>query len=190
MSSNSTGESRWPIELSATSRQGAPATSARASRPASRKWPGRGGPRLAREFTRRGPHRPVEGPLADVIDLLLHGLRERHDVGGRVEQVLIPQLTLLETGARQRRHHALLDLGARPALREGLERREIEARKIDPTPPQMDAEDVEPLLFERQIDEEHFIEAPFADHLSGLQVDAVGGGAADHSAGLLLHPCN
>src|SRR5207244_9743636 len=115
---------------------------------ASREEPGGGGPRLAREFTRRGPHRPVEGPLADVIDLLLHGLRERHDVGGRVEQVLFPQLTLLETCGRQRRHHALLDLGARPALREGLERREIEARKIDPPPPQMDAEAVAPPLFE------------------------------------------
>src|SRR5438093_16988 len=137
---------------------------------------------------RRGPHRPVEGPLADVIDLLLHGLRERHDVGGRVEEVFARQLTLLETGGRQRRHHALLDLGARPALREGLERLEIEARKIDPAPPQMHSEDVEPLVFERQIDEEHFIEAPFANHLGGQQVDAVCGGADEQAARLLLHP--
>src|SRR5204862_6569510 len=90
-------------------------------------------PRLA--FTRRGPHRAVEGPLADVIDLFLHGLRERHDVGGRVEEVLVLQCALLETRGRQCRDHALLDLGAGPTLREVREGLEIESLAIDSAPP-------------------------------------------------------
>src|SRR6266478_5938433 len=52
----------------------------------------------------------------------------------------------------------------------------------------MDAEYVEPLVVEGQIDEEHLVEAPLADHLCGQEVYAVGGGAHEQPARLLLHP--
>src|SRR5437667_1757008 len=52
----------------------------------------------------------------------------------------------------------------------------------------MDAKYVEPLVVEGQIDEEHLVEAPLADHLRGQEVYAVGGGAHEQPARLLLHP--
>ena len=59
---------------------------------------------------------------------------------------------------------------------------------VDAAPAEMHVEDLEPLVVERQVDEEHLVEAALADHLGGQQVDAVGGGADEEAARLLLHP--
>ena len=64
----------------------------------------------------------------------------------------------------------------------------LNAREVDAAPAEVDVEDLEPLVVERQIDEEHLVEAALADHLGRQQVDAVGGGADEQAARLLLHP--
>ena len=64
----------------------------------------------------------------------------------------------------------------------------MNAREVDAAPAEVHAEDLEPLVVERQIDEEHLVEASLADHLRGQEVDAVGGGADEQAARLLLHP--
>src|SRR5262245_1490676 len=139
-------------------------------------------------LARRRAHRTIEGPATDVIDLLLHRLRQRYDVGRGVEQVLVGQLAILQPDGGERRDHALLDLRTCPPPGELLERLEVEAGGIDAAAAQVDAEDVEALLVERQVDEEHLVEAALADHLGGQQVDAVRGGADEEAARLLLHP--
>ena len=48
----------------------------------------------------------------------------------------------------------------------------------------MDLEDFELLLLDRQVDEEHFVEAAFADHFRGQAIDAVGGGGDEKPARL------
>ena len=52
----------------------------------------------------------------------------------------------------------------------------------------MDLENLEAFVVERQVHEKHFVEAAFADHFGGQQVDAVGGGGDEQAAGFLLHP--
>ena len=47
--------------------------------------------------------------------------------------------------------------------------------RIHAAPGEVDAEDLDLLVVERQIDEEHLVEAALANHLGGQQVDAVGG---------------
>ncbi len=44
------------------------------------------------------------------------------------------------------------------------------------------------LVGHRQIDEKDFVEAAFADHFGGQQIDAVGGGGHEQAARLFLHP--
>src|SRR5581483_8834558 len=62
------------------------------------------------------------------------------------------------------------------------------AAVIDATAAQMHPEDLDALVVERQVDEEHLVEASLADHLRGQEVDAVGGGADEEPPGLPLHP--
>ena len=59
---------------------------------------------------------------------------------------------------------------------------------FDAAPLEVDPEDLDPLLVERQVDEEHLVEAALADHLGGQQIDAVRGGGHEQAARLLLHP--
>src|SRR6185436_11328069 len=84
--------------------------------------------------------------------------------------------------------HALLDLRPGPALRELLDRLEVELVRIDAAPTEVHPEDFDALVVERQIDEEDLVEAAFADHLGRQQVDAVRRGADEEPARLLLHP--
>src|SRR5215472_9021001 len=52
----------------------------------------------------------------------------------------------------------------------------------------MDLENVELFVVERQVNKEHLVEAPLANHLGWKQVDTVRGGGYEESTGLLLHP--
>ena len=53
---------------------------------------------------------------------------------------------------------------------------------------EVNLEDLDPLVVQRQVDEEDFVETSFANHFGGQQVDAVGGGGDEEAARLLLHP--
>src|SRR5262249_14409621 len=113
---------------------------------------------------------------------------ERHDVAGRLEEIVFGELAILEVRGRERGDDALLDLGAGPALAELLHRVEVELLRVDAATAEMHLEDLDALVVERQVDEENLVEAALADHLRGQEVDAVRGRADEEAARLLLHP--
>src|ERR1019366_2114882 len=81
-----------------------------------------------------GPRGALERPASDVIDLLLHGARERNDLHRRLDEILPRDLGIGEPRLGQRRHHALLDLGPAPALSEPRQLAEIDACHVHPSP--------------------------------------------------------
>src|SRR5579864_4076024 len=52
----------------------------------------------------------------------------------------------------------------------------------------MDLENVDLFVIERQVDEEHLVEASLANHFGGEKVDPVGRRGDEEPASLLLHP--
>src|SRR5215471_13634195 len=143
---------------------------------------------LPAHVLRRRPNGPFECPSANVIDLLLHGARERHDLHGYADQVLLRHLAVFEPRLGDRRDHALLDLGAGPAAGEFGQLLDMETRNVHAAALKMDFEDFDLFRLKRQIHEKDFVEASFADHLGGKQVDAVRRRCDKESASLFLHP--
>ena len=88
----------------------------------------------------------------------------------------------------QRGNDALLDFGSGPSLRNSLEPVKLQLLWIDSPFLQMNLKHLDPFIFRGQIDEEHFVEAAFADHFRRKQIDAVGGGRNKKAARLFLHP--
>jgi hypothetical protein len=123
-----------------------------------------------------------------VIDLLPHGARQRHQARGDGDQIVLGHFPVLQPRLGQSRYDALLDFGPGPAVGELGQQVEVEPGRIDAAPAEVDSENLEALFLERQVDEEDLVEAAFADHLGGQQVDAVGGGGDEKPARLLLHP--
>src|ERR1017187_8792963 len=140
------------------------------------------------ERLRRRPYRPLEGPAANVVDLLLHGARERHNPYRDVDQILLVDLTVRQARLRQRRHYALLDLRTGPADGEGGQLLQIELGGVHATAAQVDLENLDAFLIHRQIHEEDLVETALANHLGGQQVDAVGGRRYEQAARFFLHP--
>src|ERR1035438_6019184 len=117
-----------------------------------------------------------EGPTANVADLLLHGARERYLLGGDADQVGLRDVPVRQARTRDGGDHALFDLRARPPYGELGQLRQVEIGDVHAAAHQMNAEDFDLFVFERQIDEKDFVEAAFADHFGGQRFDAIGGG--------------
>src|SRR5262249_3332500 len=110
------------------------------------------------------------------------------DVARRIEEVRLGERAVLEMRGRERRDDALLDLRAGPALRELLDRLEVELIGVDATAAEVHLEDLDALVVERKVDEEDLVEAALADQLGRQEVDPVRRGADEEAARLLLHP--
>src|SRR5262249_853528 len=126
-------------------------------------------PDLAGELARRRAYGAVVGPRADVVDLLLHGFRERHDIRRRVQQVVVVDFAVLEACGGERGNDTLLNFGAGPSLGEALQPFQVEGAWVDAAPLQVNPEDLDALVVERNVDEEDLVEASLADHLGGQQ---------------------
>src|ERR1700694_2548993 len=107
-----------------------------------------------RHLPRRRAGRALECPASNVADLFLHGARERNDADGYPHEILIRYLAVFQPRLGQGGHHALLDLGTGPAHRELRQLSEIETGGIHATPREMDLEDFDSLVVERQVHEE------------------------------------
>ena len=74
----------------------------------------------------RRPDGALERPRSDVIDLLVHGARERDDLHGGADEILLAHRPACEPRLGQGRYHTLLDLGSSPPNRELRQLREGE----------------------------------------------------------------
>ncbi len=120
--------------------------------------------------------------------LLLHGLGQRYDFAHGHEEIIAARRPAGDAGRGHCRDDALLDLGPGPAFGAGHHQVQGQSRRVDAPAREVNAEDLQPLVLVRQIDEEDLVEAALADHLRGQQVDAVRGGGDEYTVGLLLHP--
>src|SRR5579862_1953061 len=102
-------------------------------------------------------HRPLEGPGPDVIDLLLHGSREGDDFQGYFDEILLRYFAVGEPRLCHGRYDALLDLGPGPAARELGQLLKIESSRVDPPAGEVNFEDLDLFVFERQVHEKHFV---------------------------------
>src|ERR1035437_2961376 len=109
-----------------------------------------------------GPRGALERPASDVIDLLLHGARERNDLHRRLDEILPRDLGIGEPRLGQSRHHALLDLGSAPTLGELRQLVELDASHVHPSPGEVNLEDLQAFLIQREVHEEDFVEAALA----------------------------
>src|SRR5579862_1459036 len=75
--------------------------------------------------------RAFEGPATNVIDLFLHRLRQRHHLGGSLEEILFGELPLRQPRLGQRRYHGLLDLGAGPAFHVSSQAFQVKSAAFD-----------------------------------------------------------
>src|SRR5215469_7868148 len=66
----------------------------------------------------RRAHRPVERPLANMVDLFFHRASERNHTHSDANQVFAGELAFLESRLGQCRDYALLDFRSRPVLGE------------------------------------------------------------------------
>src|SRR5450755_417747 len=151
-------------------------------------WGGRGQALPLAALAGGGADGSLEGPASNVVDLFLHGAGQRHDAHRYAEQIVFGDVTVGQFGLGQRRDHALLDFRPSPADGEFGQLGEVETRRIDAAAVEVDLEDFDALVVERQVHEEDFIEAALADHFGGQQVDAIGGSCHEQAAGFFLHP--
>ena len=136
----------------------------------------------------RGADGALEGPAANVVDLLLHGAREGNDLYRGLDEVLPRDRRIGEPRFGDRRDHALFDLGAAPAFGEFRQLVELDAGGVHAAAAEVNLENLQALLVRREIHEEDLVETAFANHFGGQQVDPVGGGGDEQAARLLLHP--
>src|ERR1035438_9701624 len=73
---------------------------------------------LAAHAAAGGAGGALEGPAPNAIDLLFHGAGEGDDFHRRTDEVVPGDLGIGEARLGERRHYALLDLGAAPAFGE------------------------------------------------------------------------
>ena len=153
------------------------------------RYRGRPGARAAMNLAaKRSADRALECPTPNMSDLLLHGARERNSARRYFDQVLLGDGAVREARLCHRRNYTLLDLCSRPAGGHGSELIQIEFGRLNTTTIEMDFENFEPLVIDRKIDKKDLIEAPFADHFGGKQIDAVRSRRHKEAARLLLHP--
>ena len=112
----------------------------------------------------RGQGGPLSRPVAKLVDLLLHRLRQRHDSRRAAHQIVECERAMLDLRPGDGRYHALLDLCTRPSGRNSEEPFDAQTGWILAAALKMDSEDLVALVVVWQIDEEHFVEAPLADH--------------------------
>src|SRR5688572_7959663 len=89
----------------------------------------------------------------------------------------------------ERRHHALLDLGAAESLRRGGELFEIKREDILLPYAKVDGEDLLSFFCDRKVHEEDLIEAPLAQQLRRQAHQVIGSADDEHTLLLLLEPC-
>ena len=88
----------------------------------------------------------LEGPVANVIDLLFHGVRERHHGSGHAEQIVAGDRAISQARLGYRGNDALFHLGPGPAVGEGGQLIEFKLRGIDAPEFQVYLEDLQPLV--------------------------------------------
>ena len=88
-----------------------------------------------------GSDRTLEGPIADVVDLLLHGAGEWNRLGGNRDQVLLDYGAILDASFGNRGDHALLNLSTSPTGGKLHDLRQIELTGVNGATRQVNAED-------------------------------------------------
>src|SRR5713226_10147338 len=89
----------------------------------------------------RGADGALEGPATDVIDLLIHGARERNNAHRDADEILLGHVAVGQPRAGQGRYYALLDFGSGPAGGELLQLIQIEAGRIHAAAVEVNLED-------------------------------------------------
>jgi hypothetical protein len=116
-----------------------------------------------------------------VSDLLAHGARERHDLHGGADQIVLAHRPACEPCFGHGRYDTLLNLGSGPTSRKLHQLSEVESGRIHTPAAEVNFEDCDPFALGRQVHEEHFVETSLANHFRGEQVDSVGGGGDEQA---------
>src|SRR5260370_21876890 len=130
----------------------------------------------------------LERPASNVIDLLFHGSGKGDNLDRRLNEILAGDWCFGQARFGDYRNHALFDLGAAPSLGELRQLAEIDPFQVHTSPGEVDLEDLQAFLIQREVHEEDFVEASLADHLGGKQVNAGGPGSDEKPPGLLPQP--